>query len=284
VRDDIEYRPMAEADLLEVHEVNQAAFVALDPDDDLPRPSGPALVRLRRILETDPGGAWVAVRGGRIAGGALGILREGVWGLSLLFVDPADQSAGVGRELLRRARAYGDGARGWIILASEDPRALRSYRRLGLDLHPCVRAHGVPRVPAGDDRARPGTPEDLPFTEAVDRAARGAAHGEDILAMVEAGHEWLVVPDRGYVLLRDGDVRLLAAFDEAGAQAVLRVALARLAEQGGPCGVDWITARQQWAIDPCLDAGLALSPRTGAVFLSGDVGPFAPYLPSGAYL
>ena len=32
-----------------------------------------------------------------------------------------------------------------------------------------------------------------------------------------------------------------------------------------------------------LDAGLALKPG-GAVFVRGDVGPFAPYLPSGAYL
>ncbi len=32
-----------------------------------------------------------------------------------------------------------------------------------------------------------------------------------------------------------------------------------------------------------LDAGLVLKPG-GAVFVRGDVGPFTPYLPSGAYL
>jgi hypothetical protein len=32
-----------------------------------------------------------------------------------------------------------------------------------------------------------------------------------------------------------------------------------------------------------LDAGLSLT-NDGAVFVRGDVGPFRPYLPSGAYL
>jgi hypothetical protein len=47
--------------------------------------------------------------------------------------------------------------------------------------------------------------------------------------------------------------------------------------------VEFITSAQQWAVAPCIEAGLELQPG-GAVFLGGDVGPFAPYLPSGAYL
>ena len=73
-------------------------------------------------------------------------MREGVWGLSLLVVAPDAQSSGVGRELLARARDYGDDARGWIVLASRDPRALRSYARLGL------------RPAPGAGRARPPAP------------------------------------------------------------------------------------------------------------------------------
>jgi hypothetical protein len=37
-------------------------------------------------------------------------------------------------------------------------------------------------------------------------------------------------------------------------------------------------------VAPCLEAGLELRMDLGAVFLGGDVGPFVPYLPSGAYL
>ena len=52
---------------------------------------------------------------------------------------------------------------------------------------------------------------------------------------------------------------------------------------GEEIGVEWITSRQDWAIGPVLDAGLSLT-NDGAVFVRGDVGPFRPYLPSGAYL
>ena len=52
---------------------------------------------------------------------------------------------------------------------------------------------------------------------------------------------------------------------------------------GEEIGVEWITSLQDWAIGPVLDAGLSLM-VDGAVFVRGDVGPFRPYLPSGAYL
>ena len=157
-------------------------------------------------------------------------MREGLWGLSLLFTDPSTQSAGVGRELLARAHAYGEGARGWVILSSADPRAMRAYARLGLALHPGVSAVGPPRDAAMPGEVRIGGPQDLPLTEAVDRSVRGAAHGADILAMLEAGSDLLVVPERGYVVVKSGEVRLLAAFDEESAATLLRGALAHAAE------------------------------------------------------
>ena len=88
--------------------------------------------------------------------------------------------------------------------------------------------------------------------------------------------------DRGYVVIGRGGVRLLAALDEAAAADLLRAALAA-APAGEDIHVEWITALQGWAIPPVLDAGLSLAGE-GAVFVRGDVGPFQPYLPSGAYL
>ena len=88
--------------------------------------------------------------------------------------------------------------------------------------------------------------------------------------------------ERGYAVVGDsGGLRLLAAYDEAGdARSAQRVARA------GDCavGVNWITGRQQWAIDVCLEARMDLRTDIGALCLGGDVGPFRPYLPSGAYL
>ena len=242
------------------------------------------MLRFRRLLEADPGGAWVAERDGALAGAAFALLREGLWGLSLLVVDPPAQGTGAGRELLARAWAYGDGARGRVVLSSSDPRAMRAYALLGLAVDPAVAAKGAPRGMAAPDGVRTGGPEDLPLTDAVDRAVRGAAHGGDMLAMLAAGHELLVAPERGYVVLRGSQVRMLAANDDAVARDLLRAALARIAELGEEAHVEFMTARQQWAIEVCVEARLDLLADCGCVFTSGDVGPFAPYLPSGAYL
>ncbi|HET8755450.1 MAG TPA: GNAT family N-acetyltransferase [Solirubrobacteraceae bacterium] len=279
-------RPLEPRDIDAVHHVMTAAFQDLNRRmGDPPEAAGPiehARVRIGRCLATDPGGSWVAERAGEVIGCALAIVREGVWGLSLLIVSPDAQSGGTGRELLARAFEYGSGARGWIVLASRDPRALRSYSRLGLDLHPAVAARGKVGAIAPPPGVRPGTAADLPLTEAVDRAVRGAAHGEDILAMLAVGGELLVLPERGYVLVRDGTVRQLAAFDDEAAATLLRAALASAA--GRDASVEWMTGAQNWAIRTCLDAGLELRTDIGGIFLGGEVGPFRPYLPSGAYL
>jgi GNAT superfamily N-acetyltransferase len=277
-------RPMEPSDVAAAFAVSVAAFDDLarrrgEPAEP-PTPLSFARIRVGRPLATDPGGAWVAERDGEVVGAALAIIREGVWGLSLLVVRPDAQSSGAGRELLARAYAYGEAARGWIVLASADSRGLRSCARLGLHLHPALAASGPARAAAVPE-LRPGTADDLPLTEAVDRAVRGAVHGEDILALVEAGGRFLVLPERGYAVVRGGEISLLAAFDEDSAATVLRSCLALTEDEAS---VRWITGAQNWAIAPCVDAGLRLTTDGGAVFLAGEVGPFTPYLPSGAYL
>jgi hypothetical protein len=161
---------------------------------------------------------------------------------------------------------------------------MRVYARLGLELHPAIAATGVPHGVTAPAEVRSGGPGDLPLTEAVDRAVRGAAHGEDILAMLQGGHELLVAPERGYALLRGGELRLLAAFEDEAARELLRAALARIAQRGEDANLLFITARQQWAVEVCVEARLELEADCGCVFARGDVGPLAPYLPSGAYL
>jgi GNAT superfamily N-acetyltransferase len=282
-----EIRPMREEDVM------PAVGLAVECFEDYarrrheppePRPDyAVAAIRYRRCLETDPGGSWVAEHDGRVVACALAILREGVWGLSLLVVHPDQQSAGLGRDILARAHDYADGARGRIVLSSSDPRAVRAYLKLGLAPHPCLKALGRPRNVIAADGVREGGHDDIPFTAEVDRHVRGAAHGGDIATLLAMGATLYVAPGRGYAMARsDGMLRLLAAFDEAGARDLLRTVLARA--RGRETVVDCLSAQQRWAVDVCLEAGMELSTDSGAVFLDGDVGPFRPYLPSGAFL
>jgi GNAT superfamily N-acetyltransferase len=259
-------------------ELNERVGLYLGPPSD---PRGSA-IRVAHLLATDPGGAWVAERDGELGGVALALVREGVWGLSLLVVRPELQSQGVGRELLARTWAYGQeaGARGFIILASRDQRALRSYVGLGLDLHPALNASGRPRGVTAPGGVRPWRPDDAAWIDEVDRAVRGGAHGSDFDAIREAGGTLTVLPERGYVAAREGGLRLLAAADEDAARTLLR---AYLAGAGERAYVDWLTSAQQWALRTCIDAALQLD-LSGAVLTGGELGPMRPYLPAGAYL
>ncbi len=278
---------MRRGDDLAIHELSVVTFADLNrrlhEPPSPPPPPMPSLVRIQHLLERDPGGAWVAEDDRRMVGAALALDREGVWGLSLLVVLPEYQSQGVGGALLERSLAYASGGeRGAIILASPDPRALRAYARAGFEAHPCFDASGHARVARPPASVREGDERDIPFTEAVDRAVRGAAHGSDIMAFLRAHRRLFVLPDRGYAVLDGNGVNLLAALDEDAARDLLLAVLAA-APADQEAHVEWITAAQRWAVPVVLDAGLRLKPG-GAVFLRGDVGPFAPYLPSGAYL
>jgi GNAT superfamily N-acetyltransferase len=278
---------MRRKDDVAIHQLSVVTFAdlsrRLNEPPSPPPPLMPAIVRIQQLFERDPGGAWVAEDDGRLVGAALALDRAGLWGLSLLVVLPDYQSQGVGRALLDRSLEYaGGGERGAIILASPDPRALRAYARAGFEAHPCFDATGHPRIAAPPPAVREGDASDIPFTDAIDREVRGAPHGSDIAAMLRAHRRLFLHPDRGYAVLGGNGVNLLAALDEDAARDLLLAVLAA-APTDQEVRVEWITAAQQWAVPVVLDVGLALKPG-GAVFLRGDVGPFTPYLPNGAYL
>src|SRR5215210_3089716 len=167
-------RPMRPGDALVVHELAQRAFADLsarmhEPPDP-PRPPETALIRFHHLLDRDPGGSWVAEADGAVAGAAVAIDRDGLWGLSLLVVDPRHQSGGMGGALLARALEYaGGGRRGAVILASSDPRALRAYARAGFTPQPSLTAHGRPAGAAAPAGVHEGSVEDLGLADRVDR-------------------------------------------------------------------------------------------------------------------
>jgi GNAT superfamily N-acetyltransferase len=246
-----------------------------------PPPPESALPRYTAFVRNDPEGSWVAEDEQGLAGCALAVKREGIWGLSLLIVRPGAQSAGVGSELLRRAHAYASDATGRIILSSPDPRAIRAYSRLGLDLHPCFYAKGTPNGVRAPDGFRPGGAADFDFVSEVDRFARGGARRPSLETLLEMKQALYVLPERGYVVFGENTIRTLGALDDASAAEVLRGALT-LVE--GSLTVGFMTGAQQWALPVLFEAGLEVSGAAGPVFLGGDVGGFSPYLPSGAFL
>lgn len=289
--DDVIIRPLMAMD------VNRAEAVAWDALSPLwPSESAPAddevrvargRARVAHLQQTDPGGCWVAELDGEIVGVALALIREDVWGFSLFGVSPRHHGKGIGSRVFAPALAYGDGTRGGIILSSEHPAAMRRYFLAGFRLRPSVSTAGVldrRGLPAGL-RSRPGALEDerdVATCAAASRFVRGASHGPDLQRCLEAGGELLVLPDRGFVMHREGSPFLLAALDEEAATDLMWSAFAA-APPGGSVHVDFMTAGNDWAIAVSLRARLALSPD-GPVFVRGDVGPMAPYLPSGAYL
>jgi GNAT superfamily N-acetyltransferase len=285
-------RPLEPAD---VHAADAMAWSALrehippefvenaDADGEKWRERGRA--RVAHLQRTDPGGAWVADLDGEVVGLALALVREDVWGLSLFAVKPGLQGQGLGGRVLAPALEYAERCRGAIILSSPDPRAMRRYFRAGFRIKPCLAAGGQINRSRIPERLRSGigaTVADRPVIDAASRHARTASHGPDLDAMLRGGAELLVCEDRGWATHREGSPMVVAAFDDEAAQDLLWSCLAR-----GPAGesihVDFVAEHNDWAIRVALDAGLSLSPD-GPVFVRGETGPFAPYLPSGAYL
>jgi GNAT superfamily N-acetyltransferase len=249
-----------------------------------PPPAEAGMARVRHLATTDPEGAWAVEEDGELVGAAQSIVREGVWGLSLLVVHPRMQGSGIGRELMARSLRTMAGTRGGIILSSEDPRAMRLYFRSGFALRPTLDARGAPvRRPAAPETVRPVRwPEDSGIVDAAGRYVRGAGHGTDVPAMLEGGNEVLVHDRGGFVVHRAGEVKALAAHDDDTAADLLRAAI-NGTPPGGNASVEFISAGHDWAVGVVLDAGMELI-GGGAIFVRGELGPMAPYLPSGAYL
>jgi GNAT superfamily N-acetyltransferase len=281
---DVEIRPMRDGDVVDADRVCvDVLYMTFAGEEEAVR-AARQHARIRHLLDTDPGGSWVAERDGRVEGVALALIREGVWGFSLFGVAAALQGRGVGRELFARCWEYGAGARGPLVLSTTNPQAMGIYARTGLPIRPCVAAAGIPdlsRAPDVDDVVEAGE-AGLPLADAIGRELRGAGHGRDIPVPMAHGARLLVYKDRAFAVARASNLIMLGARDEPAAQHVLWAVFAT-AGPGATVNVDFLTAGQDWALPVCLDARLALSPD-GPMFAGGTLGPLAPYIPSGAYL
>jgi GNAT superfamily N-acetyltransferase len=241
--------------------------------------------RLAHLLDTDPGGAFVAEYRGEIIGAAEAMVRERLWCLSLLAVAPGHQSAGAGAALLERTLGYGAQADAGLIVSSNDPRALRLYARAGFSLQPTFEAVGPldrQALPHPDPGVREGGGADLDLAASISRDIRGATHTPELELALRQGGQLLRVGDRGFTVAQaPHGVWLLVARDDAAATALLWSALALSGDGAGP-SIRWITGAQEWAVTAAVQAGLRLS-ATGALCVRGRPGPLRPFIPSGPF-
>jgi GNAT superfamily N-acetyltransferase len=276
-------RPLTADDVARGQEITFSALSGLEarmarPVQDL---TDEVVVRSRdrmlHLLATDPEGAWVAEVDGVVAGIALALVREGMWFLSSLMVDPSYQGRRVGRDLLEAALASATD-RSWIM-STDDTRAVHRYQRAGFDLHPGYTAVGTPvrdRLPVV--KGLRDYDDDRETLDTVSRALRGAAMGPEVDYFLRLGNRIVVAPGKGFVILRPVGATWLAATDEQTARDLLWVALA---EAPVPVLLDWLTADQQWAIDVCINAGLHLQPGP-SMALRGQP-RMSPYIPCAAF-
>lgn len=279
-------RPATPADLPAVQQVKQRAFDALVTSMGQPAPPTPTAEslaherrRLEHVMADENASSVVAVaEDGGIAGGAFACSREGVWVLSLLFVDPDRHSRGVGRRLLD-ATAPSDGP--GLIAASDDPRAMRLYASHGFAPWPILRAFGpMRRAVAQPDGVVDGDPSD-PLLARADIHGRGVARSVDLPLMMAPGSRLRVLPGGGYAISTPHKVVTVAALDDDAAATLLRDALSAC-EVGDEVEVYWIRGEQQWAVQVLLDAGFAI--RSEGAICSRGVPLATSYLPNGAFL
>ena len=139
------------------------------------------VARTRHLLETDPGGCWVAEDETGLVGFATVVRRDTIWCLATYAVRPGLQGRGIGRPLLDAAMQHGRGCLRGMLSASTDPKAVRRYQQAGFALHPQMHLAGtvdrsaIPVV----EKVREGSAADIDLMDSVDRQRRGAAHGPD---------------------------------------------------------------------------------------------------------
>jgi GNAT superfamily N-acetyltransferase len=274
--------------------VSDEGFYELDTRVPRPWETAPArrseahravwIERTRHVVETDPGGCWVAEDDTGLVGMVTSLRRETLWCLATYAVLPGRQGQGIGKPLLAAALDHGRACTRGMLSSSADPKAVRIYRQAGFDLHPQMYLTGtvdrsaIPVV----EKVREGSAGDVDLMDSLDRVTRGAGHGPDHALMLRTWR--LLVTDTstgsGYAYLDErGRLGLLAASNR---RTAVRLLWATLAEATGEATVPHVTGANQWVLDVGFAARLDLH-QEGYLGLRG-MKPPAPYVHNGALL
>jgi GNAT superfamily N-acetyltransferase len=304
------YRPAGPDDLPAAARVWSAALA--DYLGRLNQPTiEPDLEPIRRLLAhllaTDPSRFWVATRqpderpapgdvgmaGERVVGFASANVRGDLWFLAMLFVDPAEQAAGIGRALLDRVRDGADGLALGTATDSAQPISNALYARLGI----------VPRVPVlhlvGRVVGQPGLPDLRPGVRAVpferldasDVARAVDALDERLLGYARRpDHTWLAVDGRlGIAFREDGRTVGYGYASRVGRVGPVAAAepddlarfvghILRAVPAAGAHSL-WVPGSATDTVVALLGAGFELEPFPALLCWSRPFAPFDRYLP-----
>jgi len=298
------YRPMTEADVSATMLLRKAALDWLtrsegrEPSVWMPG-HGDTLVHLVR---TDPGGASVCEINGTLVGFGMALVRGDIWFLAQLFVLPDVHTLGVGSELLRLARAYGEarGARIYSVVASTSPVAQALYMRAGMFATgigyrmtgPFAPLRALP-APVASVQAVEGIAGWQDDIAALDREVFGAERRQDhafYLADDPSGAEraslGLIRDGRliGYAYTdSDGYLAPVAAYEPADQAPLIRMAADWLAAREVESGSIWTVSYNRTLIGALLAAGWRVN--SWSFFLTSEpFGRFDRYHPAGGVL
>jgi GNAT superfamily N-acetyltransferase len=222
---------------------------------------------------------------GRLVGLAVTRQLGSVLLLAWAAVDPDYQGRGILRAMLASWPAHEAGITR-LVLSSPDPRAMRAYAQLGLDVLPTISAGGILRPgaverPAEAQELRPRDAQDL--LAALGAEVRGGAYPPSDVGVLDAQGDRVHVVDlgrghRAAVVRGEGVIRLIVATDEGAARLALRAALTAV-PGGATVHLNQLRAGMDWAIQEALAAGLQLSPE-GPVYADAPLSRL--YLPNGS--
>ena len=296
--DELAYRPVTPAELPACAQIWRDSindYTRRLAQPDVPDETGP-LVRLYEHLQsTDPDGFVVAEAqdpdadvGRRIVGFAAALRRERLWFLSMLFVEPGLQSAGVGRALLAQVLPAGpdDGVARATATDSAQPISNALYAWYGIVPRvPLFNLIGLPTRPeafgalpsgvtpvrfddlasdASDGSDASGHGRLVDVVDALDREVLGVAHPVDHRFLRAEGRRgWLYVGPDGLPLAYgyagdSGRLGPAAARDETLLAPILGH-LTRATEPRGAYAV-WLPGTADHALTASLHAGLRLEP------------------------
>jgi GNAT superfamily N-acetyltransferase len=267
------FREMRREDVEAAIGIMVAAEAATPVSHPVPRPDVTFRARRVAILSSligKPGAyAVVAESRGRIVGQALALRDGPLWGLSLLFVDPALHGRRIGSTLLRMCRVWGADAGLGLIESSADQKAMRAYSALGFSFTPAMGAAGIvdPTLLRPTPQVRKAGKEKLEGVASVDRRLRGASRAAGVEILLNNGAELLWAEDKdaaGFAVhlsgrpFIDGSPIILGADTRELAEQLLTAFLR--ATTGNHVAIYSMSARQDWALKLTMQAGLTLFP------------------------
>lgn len=296
----VSYRPARDTD------VERTYAVFLEAADDLnarigrpPRagtgaPPHRALALRRSCVRHDGDRFWVAEMDGAVVGFAIAILRDDIWHLAALHVQPAHQGRGIGSELVRRSMAgCGPTTALTTITDAVNPISNAIYMRAGMLFQDAMLTFDGPSVaPIRDDGIEPleqvavSRPRDYKVLAAIDLATIGFARSvdHDLWGSIEGLQGVLLVRDgvvRGYAYVAaDGAIGPLAVLDPADLAPALDVAAAMAATLGADSIHARIPGSARVATEWLVARGARLS-GIGLFLASRPVGRLDRYVTSG---